>query len=614
MCGIAGILSANPRLVSKNRITSGISSLHHRGPEGDGFYFEENVALAHKRLCIIDLSENAAQPFVYMGRYHLVYNGEIYNYRELRTQLQKKGFHFHTVSDSEVLVACYAAYGKNCLDHFDGMFAFAIWDSLEKTLFAARDRFGEKPLFYYYDGEQLLFASEIKAFWRMDIEKEVNLSLLYNFLSIGYTSNPSDPQETFFYNINKLPAASSFSYSLITKELLIEKYWQVYPEINHTITEQEATEQFTELLKVAVTKRMRSDVPLGTSLSGGLDSSSIVALCNEVLDEPYSHKCFTAVFEGFDKDERKFAELVSGKFGLEHFTTTIEASEVPSLMQSIMLHNDEPVISGSPLAQYKVFALAKDHGIKVILDGQGADEILGGYHKYYRWYWQELYRKNKLTKSGELAAAKSIGIQQDFGFMQKMAASFPEFASALWQSRQIRMAHKNRLLNREYAYTNKRNLYYTLPATSDLNGALYFNTFVYGLEDLLRMADRNSMAHSVEVRLPFLQYGLVEFLFTLPPSFKIHDGWSKWILRNAMKNKLPDEITWRRDKTGYEPPQKKWMEDKNVKEAIYAAKQKLVSEKILDEKVLLKQIRPHDAHVAGSGEWKFWSAAFLFNA
>lgn len=279
-----------------------------------------------------------------------------------------------------------------------------------------------------------------------------------------------------------------------------------------------------------------------------------------------------------------------------------------------MLHNDEPVISGSPLAQYKVFALAKDHGIKVILDGQGADEILGGYHKYYRWYWQELYRKNKLTKSGELAAAKSIGIQQDFGFMQKMAASFPEFASALWQSRQIRMAHKNRLLNREYAYTNKRNLYYTLPATSDLNGALYFNTFVYGLEDLLRMADRNSMAHSVEVRLPFLQYGLVEFLFTLPPSFKIHDGWSKWILRNAMKNKLPDEITWRRDKTGYEPPQKKWMEDKNVKEAIYAAKQKLVSEKILDEKVLLKQIRPHDAHVAGSGEWKFWSAAFLFNA
>jgi asparagine synthase (glutamine-hydrolysing) len=613
MCGIAGIVSANPNLVSKTRIRSGISVLEHRGPEGEGYFIENNVALAHKRLCIIDLSEKAAQPFVYMNRYHLIHNGEIYNYRELRSDLKKKNYHFATGSDTEVLAASFAEYGKDCLHYLDGMFAFAIWDVEEKRLFAARDRFGEKPFFYYYDGEQLLFASEIKAFWRMNIEKEVNLSMLYNFLAIGYTSNPGDPQETFYHNINKLPAASSLSYSLHTTELIIEKYWQIFPEPDHNISEEYATERFFQLLGDSVKKRMRSDVPVGTSLSGGLDSSAIVALSNQVHDEPYSHKCFTAVFEGFERDERKYAEIVSKKFNLEHFTTTIKVEEVPQLMQSVMLHNDEPISSSSPLAQYKVFALAKENGVKVILDGQGADETLGGYHKYYRWYWQELYRKNKLSSSGEVAAAHTLGVEQKFDAKQKMAAAFPHLASALWQSRQIKSASNNEIFDRDFAFTNKRNLYYSLPATPDLNGVLYYNSFVNGLEELLRMADRNSMAHSIEVRLPFLQHELVEFLFTLPPHFKIRNGWTKWLLRNSMKEILPDSITWRKDKTGYEPPQKNWMKDEKVREAIHSSKQMLVSKQILNKSILQKQVRPHDAHEAGPGEWKFWSASFLFN-
>jgi asparagine synthase (glutamine-hydrolysing) len=613
MCGIAGIVSTNPSLVSKQRILEGISSLHHRGPEGDGLFMDTNIVLAHKRLCIIDLSQEAAQPFVYQNRFQLVYNGELYNYRELRNELIKKGFSFRTASDTEVIVAAYAAYGRNCLQHFDGMFAFAIWDTQEEKLFAARDRMGEKPFFYYYDGEQFIFASEIKAFWKMNIRKEVNPSMLYNFLSIGYTANPSDPQETFFENIHKLPAAHFLEFSFSEKELSIERYWQVEVNTDHNITEQQAVDKFMQLMHSSVQMRMRSDVPVGTSLSGGLDSSTIVALCNEARGEPYSHKCFTATFEGFEKDESRFASMVANKFGLEHFTTTIEAGEVPDLMEKIVIGNDEPVSTSSPLAQYKVYGLAASNGVKVVLDGQGADEILAGYHKYFRWYWMELYRQKKLGISGEIQAARKIGIDQDFGWGRRLAAGFPDLAGALWQSRQSKLASKNEMFNPDFAFRHKRDLYYSLPATNDLNGALYFNSFVIGLEELLRMADRNSMAHSVEVRLPFLQYQLVEYLFTLPSYFKIRNGWTKWLLRKSMENLLPAEITWRKDKTGFEPPQKKWMEHAGVKDAIHEARKKLVNEKILHASIFQKQIRPHDAHVAGSGEWKIWSAALLYN-
>ena len=588
--------------------------MHHRGPEGDGFYFDDNAALGHKRLSIIDLSSAASQPFTSQDRYHLVYNGEIYNYRELRLELEKLNFVFTTVSDTEVLLASYIIYGKDCVKHLDGMFAFAIWDSGEKKLFAARDRFGEKPFYYYYDGEQLLFASEIKAFWKMQIQKEVNLSLLYNFLAIGYTSNPADPQETFFQNIHSLPAASSLSYSLSGRELMIEKYWQIYPETDLDISETQAREKLYHLLQQSVARRMRSDVSVGTSLSGGLDSSAIAALCSNVHNEPYSHKCFTAVFEGFEKDERKYAEKVSRKFGLQHYLTTITEEEVPALMEKVMKQNDEPFSSASPLAQYKVFALAKENGVKVILDGQGADETLAGYHKYFRWFWQELYRNRKLGSSGELIAAHKLGVRQEFDWKQKLAASLPHLASALWQQRQSKKAFNNPMFNRDFAFTHKRDLYYSLPATPDLNGALYFNSFVNGLDELLRLADRNSMAHSLEVRLPFLQHELVEFIFSLPAHFKIRNGWTKWLLRDSMKEFLPPEITWRKDKTGYEPPQKKWMENSSVRDAIREARQKLADENILDSSMLQKQIRPHDAHEAGTADWKFWSAAYLFES
>jgi asparagine synthase (glutamine-hydrolysing) len=614
MCGIAGIVSKNSKLVSQQRIQKATSNLIHRGPESEGYYFNsgQTVALGHRRLCIIDLSSNAAQPMSYLNRYHIIHNGELYNYVELRDELKKRSYQFNSASDTEVIVAAFDAFGKDCLQQFDGMFAFAIWDEKEQQLFAARDRFGEKPFFFFYDGEQLAFASEMKALWSMGIEREVNKAMLYNFLSIDYTGNPANPGETFFENVQKLPASCFLSYSLPKQELTIEKYWQVYPEVNNAISEADAIEQFKTLFADSIKKKLRSDVPIGTSLSGGLDSSSVVAFCDKQETKNYTHKCFTASFPGFEKDELHYSKLVVEQFGLESHIATIDENEIVSLMQKLMAQQEEPIASASPLAQYKVFESAKQNGVTVLLDGQGADEILAGYHKYYKWYWLELYRQKKLNQSGELKAAQALGIKEAFGWQNKIAALFPDFTTSLLQSRKAKQAFRYPDLNRDFAFAHKRDLYYSTPAHFDLNSALYFNSFVNGLEELLRLADRNSMAHSVEVRLPFLSHQLVEFLFTLPSHFKIHNGWTKWILRRSVDDLLPKEITWRKDKVGFEPPQKKWMENKEVQKEIQNAKEVLVNHNILKPSALNKKIQPHDAHVAENREWKYWSVAFLF--
>jgi asparagine synthase (glutamine-hydrolysing) len=614
MCGIAGIISKNRQLVSRERIRSATNCLRHRGPEAESVWIseEENIAFGHLRLSIIDLSNEAAQPMQYLKRYCIIHNGELYNYIEIREELLKKGYQFHSQSDTEVIIAAYDAWGTGCLQKFDGMFAFAIWDEKEKKLFAARDRFGEKPFLFFFDEEQLLFASEMKSLWSMGVNKEVNQAMLYNFLTIGYTSNPSDPQETFYQNIHKLPAASFLTYSFAENQLQIEKYWQVYPEVK-TISQEDAIEQFRHLFSQSIKRRLRSDVGIGTSLSGGLDSSTVVAFCDQQLSNHYSHKCFTASFKGFENDELPYAEKVAKQFGLEHHVIEFNENEVVDLMNKVMHHQEEPIGSASILAQYKVFHSARQNGVTVLLDGQGADEVLAGYHKYYKWYWQELYRNKKLQKSKELNAANEIGVKEPFGLKNKITALYPEFAAGILQTRKSKKAFHHPDLDREFAFSNKQNFYYATPTDFSLNGALYYNTFVNGLEELLRFADRNSMAHAVETRLPFLDHALVEFLFSLPPDLKIHNGWTKWLLRKSVENILPKEIVWRKDKVGFEPPQKKWMEDETVQSNIMEAKKNLVQQHILKPSALTKKLKPHNAYAANGWDWKYWSASYLFN-
>ncbi|MBK8953838.1 MAG: asparagine synthase (glutamine-hydrolyzing) [Chitinophagaceae bacterium] len=613
MCGIAGIIQTHSKQYSGEHLQKMTDALAHRGPDGEGHWLndDETCMLGHRRLSIIDLSGAGDQPMHYLGRYVIVHNGEIYNYIELRKGLEQKGYTFHSQTDTEVIVAAYDYWNEDCLQHFDGMFAFAIWDEKEKTVFAARDRFGEKPFFYYYDNNRFLFASEMKALWAAGIEKTPNQKMLFNFITIGYTDNPERPEETFYDGIYKLPAASFLKFSFIYFSYSIQQYWDI--DLNNQqnkITDKEAIEKFADLLNTSVTRRLRSDVAVGTSLSGGLDSSSVVS---QLLTIQHSLlTAFTASFPNFEKDETGYAKQVAKQFNLQHFTTAVSGNELMDDWEKLCYHQEEPFGSASIYAQYKVFELAKQQNIKVLLDGQGADEILAGYHKYYKWYWQELFRKRKLYKSKELSAAKQSGVAETFDYKNMIAAYFPVFASVVLERQYLLKAIKQEDLTKDFVRQQSREAYYTPPEHFDLNGQLYFNTRTHGLEELLRYADRNSMAHGREDRLPFLSYELVEFVFSLPSHFKIRDGWTKWLLRQSMGKSLPAEIVWRRDKVGFEPPQKQWMELAAVKDAIHEAKKKLVSENILKAEVLNKPSVPLAAHEADNYDWRYLSAAVIF--
>ena len=615
MCGIAGIIQSTASRYDKEHLKKMTGALAHRGPDGEGFWQNEStdVLLGHRRLSIIDISDAAHQPFQYASRYSIVHNGEIYNYIELKEQLQQKGYSFRSQSDTEVIAAAYDCWKNECVDYFDGMFAFAIWDEKEKILFAARDRFGEKPFFYYYTNDEFIFASEMKALWAAGVEYKPNQKMLFNFITIGYTDNPEQPGETFFENIHKLPAATTLTLSVEKWEVVLEKYWDIDPEEeNKKITDHEAMEQFNHLLSRSVKRRLRSDVSIGTSLSGGLDSSSIVALINEQQVPNYKSQAFTAIFPGYEKDELAFSRQITERFNLQQFTTAITPDQLADDWKKICYYQEEPVGSASVYAQYKVFELAKEHNVKVLLDGQGADETLAGYHKYYQWYWQELYRKRKLSGSKELSGAKEAGVQEKFTYKNIIASYFPDFTTIALEQQYLLKAIRQEDLAKEFVKLQSKEAYYTRPGHYTLNGVLHFNTCTHGLEELLRYADRNSMAHGREVRLPFLNHELVEFVFSLPSRYKIRNGWTKWLLRETMKTHLPESIAWRKDKIGFEPPQKKWMENSRIQEAMQEAKRKLVDQKILNPEVLQKKIKPQAAHEVDSYDWRYFSAASLF--
>ena len=569
-----------------------------------------------RRLSIIDLSDAAAQPMHYMHRYTIIHNGEIYNYIELKETLQGKGYHFNSKSDTEVILAAYDCWKEDCLEQFDGMFAFAVWDEKEKEFFASRDRLGEKPFHYVYNvvDKTFLFASEIKAFWAIDVGKEFNKKMLFNFLTIGYTANPLQPDETFYSDVKKLPAACFLKIRMQAEIVIeVEKYWDIeVEEQDEKISDEDAIGKFKGLFETSVKRRLRSDVPLGTSLSGGLDSSSIAATISQLQTKKNKLQTFSAIFPGFEKNEEKYIDEVTNHFSLQSFKTFVNNEEIPGLFQTIIKQQDEPFGSAGTLPQYKVFELAKQSNVKVLLDGQGADEILAGYHKYYKWYWQELFRKRKLIGSGELEKAREIGVNEKFAFKNIIASLFPDFASVFLERQYLLHALRQEDLSKEFVHLQSKEAYYTAPAVSTLNGVLYFNTCMHGLEELLRYADRNSMTHGREVRLPFLNHELVEFLFLLPSHFKIRQGWTKWTLRKAMEKTLPSTITWRQDKVGLEPPQLSWMQLGPVQEMIHEAKRKLVDEKVLKPEAMNKKIRPSAAYEKDNYDWRYLvSAQFL---
>ena len=619
MCGIAGIITANNNLINEPVLRRMSDSLAHRGPDGEGLWCNDTntAGFSHRRLSIIDLTTGGAQPMHYLGRYTIVYNGEIYNYKELRSDLQKAGYHFKSQSDTEVILASYDFYKEQCVKYFDGMFAFAIWDERERILFTARDVFGEKPFYYYKDDSVFVFASEMKALWAAGVTKSPDEKMMINYLALGYVQNASDKSQTFFKDITALPPAHYGILSLSDMEYAEIRYKDFNKENIIKISEQDAVEQLRTLLYESTAKRLRSDVPVGSSLSGGLDSSSIACIINNIQKSSKTDtgfKTFSAVFPGFEKNEEKYIADVCAKFDLESFTVTPSANDLMDDIVKISWHQDEPFTSSSIYAQYKVYELAKKNNIKVLLDGQGADETLAGYTKYLHWYMQDLVGHNKFFPAKrEKAALKRNSIPMKWGMKNILASYLPSHAALALEKIEFKKISNSHFINANLMQEVKGKEWLGIykPVVTKLNDILYFNTMQNGLEELLRYADRNSMAHGTEVRLPFLNTELVSFIFSLPACFKIKDGFTKSILRKAMDKQLPDNIVWRTEKVGFEPPQKSWMENKKVKDLFYEAKEKLVKEKILKPAILDKNIMPLGAHETNNVDWRYLSLAHI---
>lgn len=618
MCGIAGILGPDTKNVTAKRLQKMTDALQHRGPDEEGFWInaEQRVGLGHRRLAIIDVSNAGSQPMHYLRRYTITYNGEIYNYIELKETLIKKGYCFTSDCDTEIVLAAYACYGKDCLQYFDGMFAFAIWDQQEQTLFCARDRFGEKPFYYTYLSKhnEFVFASEMKALWAAGVHKKMDNEMLLNYLTLGWVQNPVNKQQTFFEEIISLPPSHYLLYKLQGESqpyLEVKSYWNIDKESQITNNSEDFVKHhFLELFTASVKRRLRSDVAIGSSISGGLDSSSIAAIVNKLMNGAEKQKTFSAVFPGFERDESKQIAEITKQFNIDNYKVTPGANDFIDDFEKLIYHQEEPFQSSSIYAQYKVYELAKYKGVTVILDGQGADEIMAGYSKYYHWFWQEkiagCYWKEA---SNEIKSAKQNGQQIKWGWKNYVAAFLPRLAINQLQKDYYKKQSEHPDLTYDFfSHNYNKTKIFRSPVTR-LNDILYFNTMQFGLEELLRYADRNSMAHSREVRLPFLNHELVQFIFSVPSSFKIKKGFTKQILRISMNDLLPASIVWRKDKVGFEPPQKQWMQHTKVEECIHESRRKLVQQGILKQDVLKKPVRHQSAHEAGNYDWRYLCAA-----
>jgi asparagine synthase (glutamine-hydrolysing) len=614
MCGITGIFANTSEENLREKILKMTASLAHRGPDAEHIWIHSSskFALGHRRLSILDLRECAAQPMDYIDRYTIVHNGEIYNYRECRDTLIKKGYHFKTESDTEVIAAAFDLYREKCLDHFDGMFSFAIWDEKEQTLFCARDRFGEKPFFFHYnsDHRSLYFASEIKALFQAGITKEPDNELLLLFLADGQTNIISDPSRTFYRNIQQLPASHYLVFKPEEGDPYTASYWDFSKQSQHHVAEKYAIDQFNELLELSVMRRLRSDVPVGSSLSGGLDSSSIAAKIHKT--SAHSYKSFSAIFPGFEKDESGYIKNITDQFGIKSYTITPSAEEFIQDLDTLIYHHEFPDLSPSVYSQYKVFEKAKQENVTVLLDGQGADEIFAGYGKYIHWYLQELVSKGKFSQAGgEKKALQKHDIPFKWSMLNFFSSFMPSQTTGLLERKAVRKVLNNKDLNSDFvdAYFRRNDIY--KPLVLSLNDILYFDSFQSGLNNLLRYADRNSMAHGREVRLPFLFHELVSFAFSLPSNFKIRNGWTKWLVRQSMRHELPSEIVWRKDKIGFEAPDKEWLNNPLVQAALHDSKKLLVEKNILNKSSIGKKNQPN---TNASAEWRYLVSARWVNS
>ncbi len=550
MCGICGFNWKNEKLCRDMANT-----LKHRGPDDEGFYFDDNVSLGHRRLSIIDL-EGGHQPIYNEDKtICIVYNGEIYNYLELRKELENK-HKFYTNTDTEVILHAYEEWGKDCLNKFNGMWAFCIYNKNKNIFFLSRDRFGIKPLYYYFKEGKFIFASEIKAILQHNIERTPNDLLIFDYLMYNIVDHTN---ETFFKGIKKIPKGHFAVFDIKKNKLNIERYWalKISQEDNHG-DERKIKDLFLDSVRL----RLRSDVPVGSCLSGGIDSSSIVCTLSKMIDNK-NIATFSAVFPGKDIDESTYIQTVVENSGVKSNFTSPSGEELIEDITKLIYHQEEPITGPGVYTQFRVMKLAHEKGLKVLLDGQGSDELLAGYLYFFGYYFKELLKKCRILK-----------LIKEMRCYYNKHKRFYEIGMMLYLF--LPYSFKRYIFQRENKYVNtdfidkyqKESTYLKdFIDVNSLNDSL-LKHFEYKLGHLLNWEDKNSMTFSIETRLPFLDYRFVKYLFSLPSSSKIKNGETKAIFRKAMKGILPDRILQRQDKLGFETPEDEWIKIPKVSEFV----------------------------------------------
>ncbi len=549
MCGICGILGdgAGKKI---NEVKSMMDVLIHRGPDGEGIYSDHQVCFGHRRLKIIDLTENARQPMTNEDEsIILVYNGEIYNYLELKKQLKKKGYKFKSSSDTEVLIHAYEEWGKDCLAKFNGMFVFALYDKNRNIVFIARDRFGIKPLYWIKKNGFFYFASEIKALLQInDIIASVNDDMVFDYLVFARVDHT---ENTFFNDIYRLKPGNFILYK--DGGSRINQWWKL-------VENKGKKGDFLKYLDDSVELRLRSDVPLGSSLSGGLDSSSIVTILQKKLNNNQIHS-FSAVYdEKWEKNENKYIDLLIKHLGLSAKKVTPTLKMFLNDIDQFIYHQEEPFGSIGIYAAWKVIELARKNNITVLLNGQGGDEILAGYPYFTTYYLRELIRDRRIYRFIK-EALLYIKRERDFYALKLLV-----FLGLSQKLKRKALITKIPVINQDFfnETIGKSRVIKEFLDARDLNDAIVKH-LEYKLEHLLRYEDRNSMAFSVESRLPFLDFRLVEYMISQPAEIKIKDGIQKIALRESMIKLLPDQIRLREDKVGFEIPENEWLQNNGLK-------------------------------------------------
>jgi asparagine synthase (glutamine-hydrolysing) len=544
MCGIAGIVNFSDEKVDAVQIETMLGKIKHRGPDAEGVFFRDNVGFGHVRLSIIDLSAAGHQPmFSNDSRYLIIFNGEIYNYIELKNELEHK-YTFRTKADTEVLLASYIIWGENCLSKLNGDFSFVIYDIQEKIVFGSRDRFGIKPFYYYHDQERFIFASEIKAILPLLKSVEPNNRSIFDYLLFNRCDQSN---ETFFHSIFKLPHGHCFT--IKQGKFRMRRWYHLSDNIQYPTPL--STEMYREELRRSVKLRLRSDVPIGVCLSGGMDSSSLTSILFHDF-HIRDLKTFSAVFQKDHwADESKYIYAYRDVLKNMHFVTPTAETFYKEFNEFIVSHS-EPMPGVSPYAQYKVMQLAKGN-VVVTLDGQGADEMLGGYTYFYGSYFKELLKGFKLATL----------LKETIAYYKKNLTSegFTFFMYYLLPIRLKKLVGRKKYGSIRGDFYEAYAKYSTMPTNLYHPNTLhdsFLQHFEYKLEHLLKWDDLNSMSFSIESRVPFLDHHLVETTLSLPTNLLIRDGASKHILREAVKDILPEQIYNRFDKKGFETPSDEW--------------------------------------------------------